>query len=104
MRARRIATWIAAALFLLTCGFGLLVGREFRRVARLAAGVTAKQLCSCIFVDGSAEAVCRSDLPPGYDPVQAAVDRERRTVRAWLPMLAARAATYRDGSGCTLQR
>src|SRR5262245_52739738 len=100
---RRRLVWIAAALLIVFSASGFVVGRQARNVARIQAGVTAKQLCSCVFVDGRDETLCRSDLPPGYDPVHAVVDHAQRAVHAWLPLLAQRAAAYRDGSGCTLQ-
>lgn len=102
MFARRPAVRIVAALVILLSGAGLLVGLRTRRVMALGAGVTAKQMCSCIFVDGRDEAGCRSDLPPGTDPVRLTIDQAARTVRAWT-LLADRMARYREGSGCTLQ-
>jgi hypothetical protein len=99
-RGARIAAGVLTVLF----GAGLLLGFRLRRIERLGGGVTAKQLCSCIFVDGRGEAACRSDLPPFTDPIRAAVDATARTVRTRGLLLGAeRMARYRDGSGCTLQ-
>jgi len=103
MTTRRRLAWLATALLIVLCSIGLLVGSELRRLARLRSGVTAKLLCSCIFVDRRDEAGCRSDLHPGYDSVQAAIDRAGTTVRAWVPIFAERVAAYRDPSGCTLE-
>jgi hypothetical protein len=101
--ARRSLAWTAAVFLTLLGGAGLLVGLRFHRNARLLAGLTAKQLCSCIFVDGRDEASCRSDLLPIDDSVQPAVDQAARAVRARVPLLADRTARYRDGSGCALE-
>jgi hypothetical protein len=102
-RGRRRRAWSAAVLLAVLCGAGLLVGRNVRRIEQIRAGVTAKQMCSCIFVDGRDEAGCRSDVPPIYDAVRVAVDQQTRAVQAWVPIVAYRTAAYRDGSGCTLQ-
>jgi hypothetical protein len=102
-RARRVLVWTAAGLLVGLVGAALVIGPSLRRVARIGAGVAAKQLCSCVFVAGRDEAGCRSDLPPGTDPVRVVVDHAGRTVRAWVPLLADRMAGYRDGTGCTLR-
>jgi len=101
--ARRRVPRIAAVALTLLCGAGLLLGLRVRRAGRLGAGVTAKQLCSCIFVDGRDEASCRRDLPPGTDPIRTTVDQVARTVRASGLLRAERMARYNDGSGCALE-
>lgn len=68
--------------------------------ADIGAGFVAKQLCSCLFVGGRDEASCRLDLGPEFARVNA--ERFADGVRAWVPLLAARTARHREGSGCTL--
>jgi len=100
---RRTVTRMALALLIVLGGAGLVVGLRFHGTARLLAGLTAKQLCSCIFVDGRDEASCQSDLLPFDDSVQPVVDQLARAVRAKVPLLADRTARYHDGSGCALE-
>jgi hypothetical protein len=68
--------------------------------ADIGAGYVAKLLCSCVFVGGRDEAACRLDFGPEFARVRSEVLADG--VRAWVPLLAARRAHFREGSGCTL--
>ena len=102
-RVRRLAARVVAGLLIVLAAAALVVGLRVRRFVWLFSGVAAKQMCSCVFVDDRDADACRGDVPPVADGVGVAVDREGRTVRAGVPVLAARTAAYREGSGCTLR-
>jgi hypothetical protein len=69
--------------------------------ADIGAGFVAKQVCSCLFVGGRDEQACRFDLGPELAPVR--MQRLADGVLAWVPLLAARSARFREGTGCTLE-
>lgn len=103
MRARpwRVAALAALAALLLALPF------VADRAAHVAAGMTAKAICSGVFVSGrDPGAVIRDDLAPYdsflLDAVTATVDRERQRVSAALLGLGDRVAIHREGLGCTL--
>src|SRR5262245_17282679 len=96
---RRILVIIVAILLLAAAVFVI----RIRPLAAIGAGLVAKQMCSCIFVDKRSEAACRPDLPPTTTNVRATVLQAEHAVRAWLPLFAERIARFHDdGGGCTL--
>jgi len=101
---RRAAPWIVAAAVALVAGRALSGWLHVRRLARYGVAVTAKQMCSCIFVDGRDEAGCRGDMPEGTEHLRVAVDRADDTVHARNPFfLVERRAHHHEGTGCTLE-
>ncbi len=83
----------------------LLAAAVFARVrlapqADVGAGFVAKLMCSCIFVAGRDAAACRLDLRPDLAPVR--FEALADGVQAWVPLLASRTASHREGTGCTL--
>ena len=102
MRTRAGAWGVRTLAVFFSIGL-LLVGARIRRIANILAGLAAKQLCSCVFVDGGDEDRCRADLPPMTDRVRTQVDRAARSARATVRRLAERTARSRDGAGCTLE-
>ena len=69
--------------------------------AEIGAGFVAKQLCSCVFVGGRDPAACRLDFGPELSRVRSELLADG--VHAWVPLLASRRATRREGGGCTLE-
>jgi hypothetical protein len=94
---------VGIALVALTVGGAALVVPGMHERSYMGAGYVAKQLCSCVFVAGRDMASCRADLTESSDPIRAEVLDAEQAVRAWVPVLAERRATYTDGTGCTLE-
>jgi len=69
----------------------------------VGAGMLAKQMCSCMFVAERPQEDCRADQFPIMDPVTVEVGNDGRSVRAFIPLLGERSATYTEDFGCTLQ-
>ena len=81
----------------------LLTSALSAQVPVITAGYAAKMLCSTVFVSGrTAEDALKEDLAIAA-PVPYRVDRETRSVVAWIPGAAARRAAYHDKLGCILQ-
>ena len=81
----------------------LMVSALSAQVPVITAGYAAKMLCSTVFVSGrTAEDALKEDLAIAA-PVPYRVDRETRSVVAWIPGAAARRAAYHDKLGCILQ-
>lgn len=99
----KASTWAGMALFgLATAGVVLAAGPLGRR-AEVAAGYSARVLCSCRYVAGRSLASCLTDLEPGTELAQVDDDPAARRVTARVPLLA-RASARADGEfGCTLE-
>ena len=76
-------------------------------IVRIGAAYIAKQLCSCLFVVGRAEASCRAELKPNIDPFTVVIDRAglpaRAKVNASLGSVLGE-ATFSRGFGCVVAR
>ena len=93
----------------------LLASTAVAQAPGVAAGYAAKMICSTAFVSGrNVKAALKEDLilagpesplfaRDGIHAVPYRVDRDTRSVVAWVPGQASRRAVYRDGLGCTLQ-
>jgi CubicO group peptidase (beta-lactamase class C family) len=106
-----MAPWLRRSLVLLS----LLVAAALAwlwvvppQLVRVAAGYTAKIVCSSVFISGrDAHQVLQDDVQaPGHPLLRlmrVSVDREQRTVRAGLFAFAGRGlAVARDGTGCAV--
>ena len=78
-------------------------GPKLREGASTGAGFLAKQMCSCIFVDGLGFDACRSDMMAGVDVFEAEILTKPPGVRAHFPFVAERTALFDADLGCTLQ-
>lgn len=76
--------------------------RPTRYAVNIGAGMLAKQMCSCIFVAHRDLDACRADQMQSMDPIQLEVHDDPPGVRAFVPLLGERRASYREGLGCTL--
>ncbi|MGH2898622.1 MAG: hypothetical protein ACRDMZ_08100 [Solirubrobacteraceae bacterium] len=84
---------------------GIFVARALpraRALSRLGTGYVAKQMCSCMFVDGREYASCRPDIPASMDRVETEILTTPPGVRAKVRFLAEREAHYDPDTGCTL--
>ncbi len=91
----------AAALFVAVLVVLRVVGRP---VASPALGYIAKVTCSQVFVGGLSPEAAVAELPKlsVTKVIRTRVDADARRVRASVPLIAARVATYHPGLGCTL--
>jgi len=76
---------------------------KLREGANTGAGFLAKQMCSCIFVEGRSFDTCRPDMMAGADVFEAEILTEPAGVRAHFPLLSGRTALFDAELGCTLQ-
>ena len=77
--------------------------RPTRHAVDIGAGMLAKQVCSCLYVAKRSVEDCRADQFESMDRIEVEVLRGEGRVRAWIPVLGARSAIYREGLGCTLE-
>jgi hypothetical protein len=91
------------AVAVLAGGAAALVLPGMAQRSYLGSGYVAKHLCSCVFVAGRELAACRADLAESSDRVSAELLPAERAVRAWVPLLAERRASYTEATGCTLE-
>ena len=74
-----------------------------RQAVAIGSGMLAKQMCSCMFVAERSEPECRADQFDSMDPIRVEILTEPSGVRAFVPWLGERSATWRRGLGCTLR-
>ena len=74
-----------------------------RDAVAIGTSMLAKQMCSCVFVAGRAEADCRADQFSSMDAITVEIARSSEIVRAFVPLLGERTARYTEEFGCTLQ-
>ena len=103
MTLRRVGLAIAVLIFVaFALGYWQWY-RPTRYAVNIGAGMLAKQMCSCIFVARRDVDACRADQMPSMDPIQLEVQDDPPGVRAFVPILGERYASYREGLGCTLR-
>lgn len=74
-----------------------------RDYALAGTSYSARMICSCRFLSGRSEGQCESQFDEGSDWVFISADEQRRSVTAYIPLLASQTANYRDGYGCVLE-
>jgi hypothetical protein len=87
-------------VFLSVIAAGLVYGYQQWRFAKVAAGYTAKQICSCYFVSNRDYDSCRADIGPDIDRLK--ITFIDRTVLVSAGGLDHAAATMRPGFGCNV--
>lgn len=63
----------------------------------------AKNACSCRYIAGRDLDSCETDFVPGMEAVFLSDDQDEQAVTAWVPLVSATTARYRDGFGCVLE-
>lgn len=103
--------WRSAAPIVLLLAGPALVGAAAPApappIVRIGSAYIAKQLCSCLFVIGRAEASCRAEFKPDIDPFTVVIDRAGLPARAKVtaglgPVLGE--ATFSRGFGCVVAK
>jgi len=74
-----------------------------RNAVAIGTGMLAKQMCSCIFVAGRSRSNCRADQLASMDAIDVEVGTDTGVVRAFVPLLGKRSATFEEDYGCTLR-
>ncbi|MXO70579.1 hypothetical protein [Alteraurantiacibacter buctensis] len=62
----------------------------------------AHMMCSCRYIGGRDMGSCKADFEPGMQAVFISEDEDERSVTAWVPLVSAQTARYREGYGCVL--
>lgn len=99
MKARTIGLAAGAvALALGAGGYGYV--QSIKPQLELGVGYAARVACGCHFIGGRSIGDCRKDFEPGMEPIQLAVDADRREVTASVPLIASRTVRYSNALGC----
>ena len=100
--ATRRRFWLRALLGLLGLG---VAGAGVLALPALgvAAGYSAKMICSCVFVAGRSAGACHEQDLPDLGFVRVDVDESAREARASAFGLRSARARYREELGCILQ-
>lgn len=100
--ASRTKRWALAALAALAAVTIAINWPRWQLRASVGAGFGARIACGCRYIEGRGLQSCADDFKglEGMGLVRLSDDPATRTVSAWVPLLAARKATYRPGYGC----
>jgi hypothetical protein len=79
----------------------MVVGFQLRKYGQIGAGFVAKQMCSCLYVQGRDEASCRAEIGPQIDRSQIVYLDERVIVN--FSGLDQAEARLKPGYGCNVQ-
>lgn len=98
-------SWIGiATLVVLVAGSGVWFYREpIAGYGEAGTAYGAKNACSCRYLAGRSLKSCESDFLPGMEAVFLSEDEEGMSVTAYVPLVAATTAHYREGFGCVLE-
>jgi hypothetical protein len=100
MALRRAARWLATAAALAIVSLG---AAYVSAGAKVAAALTAKTMCSCLFVEGRSSEACAADVAnQGFSWVAVTWDGESGSTEARALRLRHARAVHRDGLGCQL--
>jgi hypothetical protein len=101
VKTRRIL--VLVSLGLACVGVSGVVAAQNASSLQIAAGYAAKETCSCVFVEGLADAACSTygTAPTGVNP-KMTIDHTGNTVTANL-LGTTRTAAFTAGQGCVLQ-
>ena len=96
---RRLLT--AFAVLLLTAALAAwLYARSIKPQLQLGVGYAARVACGCRFIGNRPLAQCRTDFEAGMEPIRLEEDAARKSVRAYVPLIASRTATFDPVLGC----
>ncbi|HEU0044003.1 hypothetical protein [Sphingomonas sp.] len=100
MLARRNVLFALAALLLAAVLGAWLYVRAITPQLQLGVGYAARVACGCRFIGNRPLDQCRSDFEAGMEPIRLEEDAARKSVRAYVPLIASRTATYDPVLGC----
>lgn len=100
MLARR-PLLIGLAVLLLAAVLGAwLYVRSLTPQLQLGVGYAARVACACRFIGNRPLAQCRTDFEAGMEPIRLSEDAARKSVTAYVPLIASRTATLDPVLGC----
>ncbi len=99
------SNWLRAALVVMLAGGGVawFYGDAIGGYTEAGTAYGAKNACSCRYLAGRDIGSCETDFLPGMGAVFLSEDEEQKTVTAWVPLVAANTARFREGFGCVLE-
>jgi hypothetical protein len=99
MNARRILIGLAV-LLILAAGAAYGYVRSQKPMLDLAVGYGARVACGCRHIGNRPLADCTKDFEPGMELVRLREDAAKKSVTAYVPLFASRAATFDPVLGC----
>lgn len=99
MLTRRLILPVAA-LLLLVIAIGWLYVRSLTPQLQLGVGYAARVACGCRFIGNRPLAQCYKDFEPGMEQIRLAEDAAKKSVTAYVPLIASRTATLDPVLGC----
>lgn len=99
MNARRILIGLAAIL-ILAGGAAYAYARSQKPMLDLAVGYGARVACGCRHIGNRPLEDCAKDFEPGMELVRLREDPAKKSVTAYVPLLASRTATFDPVLGC----
>lgn len=67
---------------------------------QLGVGYAARVACACRFIGNRPLAQCRTDFEAGMEPIRLSEDAAKKSVTAYVPLIASRTATLDPVLGC----
>jgi len=101
-RSSRALRWVLLALAALVALYVAVNWSDMQLRAQMATGFGARIACSCRYIEGRDLNSCQSDFKglEGMGLVRLRDDPEAKLVRASVPLMASRSATFKPGFGC----
>ena len=96
---RNILLAVVAILLAAALGAWLYV-RSITPQLQLGVGYAARVACACRFIGNRPLQQCRSDFEAGMEPIRLEEDAGRKSVTAYVPLIASRTATLDPVLGC----
>lgn len=100
MLARRSILLALAALLLAAALGAWLYVRSITPQLQLGVGYAARVACACRFIGNRPLAQCRTDFEAGMEPIRLTEDAAKKSVTAYVPLIATRTATFDPVLGC----
>ncbi|MDB5696567.1 MAG: hypothetical protein JWN21_2110 [Sphingomonas bacterium] len=104
MLARRSILLALAAILLTAALAAWLYVRSLTPQLQLGVGYAARVACACRFIGNRPLAQCRTDFEAGMEPIRLTEDAARKSVTAYVPLIASRTATLDPVLGCQPER
>lgn len=102
-RNRLRFTLVIAAIIVVLGGVGWFVPPLFVE-ARIYAAQSARVVCSCRYISYRPLDQCQRDFVEGISKGSLSEETEARSVTARVSLLSSQTATFKEGSGCVLER